>query len=174
MTALFLALLLVGGLVSFFALRKHRIRKKEHQRKRSLYERFSRLGDRKALNFTSQEALNDLLLGVDGRKGKLLVLKTSRNTVYHSFVIDLKEVRHCFVQRRPGAAGNEDENMPTACPAIETVSLCFEFSGEKPPREICFYHHRNNALAEYRERLQKAVNWQVMLLKLSTTANGMV
>jgi len=169
MSTVVVAVILLVVIVAICVLLEGMAKKQKRKTMRTIHERFSRLGAKYSLNFTGQEELNDLLIGFDGIQRKLLVLKTRANTIYHSFVIDLNEIKSCSVKKQYGGIAGGELKTRKLSEYLECILLHFEFK-DKPPKEICFYHHVDNHLSECWEREQKANNWKTILSKLSTAS----
>lgn len=161
--AILVGIILVAG-VLFVRLDKKQKRKAMNQ----LHQRFSRLGTENDLRFSSQESFNDFLLGLDGVHRKLLVLKNLDETVFHSFIVDLNEVKSCSVRKSYGTINGGELKTKKLEQYLEKIVLRFEFINGNPPKEVPFYRHVDNHIYEVGELEQKAKDWEVMLSKMLT------
>src|SRR5690242_9239984 len=100
--------------------------------KKLLY-RFSQLGTEYNLAFSGQEILSNTLMGLDGLKRKLLVMKQSGENAYDILLIDLQTVKHCSVKKYYGAItdGVLRQNEPKQF--LKRLALCIEFQEDIPP-----------------------------------------
>ena len=60
-----------------------------------LLTHFSKLGTENNLSFSSQEILENSIIGLDGIQRKLLILKKIDEDKYDSLLLDLNEVKSC-------------------------------------------------------------------------------
>lgn len=140
--------------------------KQKRKAMNQLRQRFSQLGIKHQLNFSSQETLRDLWMGLDGIQRKLLVLKRQDKDALHSFIIDLNHVSSCSVKKHYGTIQSGELRTKKLEQYLEKIALQFSFTNGQPPREIPFYRHFENALHESRELEQKARDWEAILSKL--------
>src|SRR6478672_107713 len=101
MSTLFVATILVGSVVAIclFLISIHNKHKREAMN--HLLNQFSRSGTENNLGFSSQEVLNNCVLGLDGVNRKILVV-TKQDHDYTSLIIDLNEVKSCVVKKMFG------------------------------------------------------------------------
>ena len=99
MSDLIIAGILIGIIVSISFLLIYIDKHSKRKRMNHLMNRFSELGTRYGVNFTSQAILKDEILGIDGVQRKLLILNTTdKNEISHE-LIDLDELKHCSVKK---------------------------------------------------------------------------
>ena len=60
-----------------------------------LLNHFSKLGTENNLSFSSQEILQNCIIGLDGIQRKLLILKKNDEDKYDSLILDLNDVKSC-------------------------------------------------------------------------------
>ena len=89
MSTILVAAILVGSVVAicFLLISIHNKHKREAMN--NLLKHFSQLGTENNLSFSSQEMLNNCVLGLDGINRKILVV-TKEDNFYGSFIIDLR------------------------------------------------------------------------------------
>ena len=166
MSDLFIAGILIGIIVSISFLLIYIDKHSKRKRMNHLTNRFSELGSRYQVNFTSQAILKDEILGIDGVQRKLLILNTTdKNEMPHE-LIDLDELRHCSVKKLYGSINNGDLKNKKLEQYLEKIVLCFEFHMKKPAIEVSFYNHLKNHLFEIPELEQKAKDWESFLSKM--------
>jgi hypothetical protein len=168
MSTIFVAVVLVGLVAAVCILLVSLDKKQKRKVMRELHLRFSRLGTENKLTFSSQEALKDLLIGLDGIQRKLLVLKRQDNNTFHSFAVDLGNVKSCSVKKYYGTINSGGLKTKKLEQYLEKITLHFEFAGGSPAKEILFYKHFDHHLVEIPELEQKARHWELMLSKLLT------
>ena len=166
MSDLIIAGILIGIIVSISFLLIYIDKHSKRKRMNHLTNRFSELGSRYQVNFTSQAILKDEILGIDGVQRKLLILNTTdKNEMPHE-LIDLDELRHCSVKKSYGSINNGDLKNKKLEQYLEKIVLCFEFHMKKPAIEVSFYNHLKNHLYEISELEQKAKDWESFLSKM--------
>ena len=166
MSDLIIAGILIGIIVSISFLLIYIDKHSKRKRMNHLTNRFSELGSRYQVNFTSQAILKDEILGIDGVQRKLLILNTTdKNEMPHE-LIDLDELRHCSVKKLYGSINNGDLKNKKLEQYLEKIVLCFEFHMKKPAIEVSFYNHLKNHLFEIPELEQKAKDWESFLSKM--------
>ena len=166
MSDLIIAGILIGIIVSISFLLIYIDKHSKRKRMNHLTNRFSELGSRYQVNFTSQAILKDEILGIDGVQRKLLILNTTdKNEMPHE-LIDLDELRHCSVKKSYGSINNGDLKNKKLEQYLEKIVLCFEFHMKKPAIEVAFYNHLKNHLFEISELEQKAKDWESFLSKM--------
>ena len=141
-------------------------KKQKRKRMNLLLNHFSRLGSNNDLTFSSQELLEDCVLGLDGVHRKLLVLTGIDEGAFSNSVIDLDEVKNCSVKKIYRNIKVRDLENKKLEDFLQHMSLHFEFSNEKEPVEIPFYKYTNGGAYPLRELEQKAKHWETILSKM--------
>lgn len=151
-------LLLTGSAVAvlfwmlFYAIRKMR-RKRAHW----LLHQLSECGSRHNLSFSSQELLQNRVLGLDGVHRKLVLLETDDRGMPHVRVIDLDEVAACYVTAQYGGI---EPRRP------ERIGLQFHFKTARAALEIPFFMAGTEAVRHGQQVEQKARDWCVIINKM--------
>jgi len=130
----------------------------------NLLKHFSQLGTENNLNFSSQEVLNNCILGLDGINRKILVV-SREDDFYSSFMIDLNEVKTCTVKKVYGTIKVGDLKNHRLDQYLEKIILQFDLD-RKPSVEIVFYKNHDNHIYETQELEQKARHWEAILSKM--------
>jgi hypothetical protein len=166
MSTLIVAAILVGivtGLcLLFITIDKRAKRKRMHRH----LHRFSELGSKYQLTFSSQEILKKCVIGLDGIHRKILVLQERDGTNYDTSVIDLAEVKGCSVKEQYGTIKSGELKARKLESYLELVVLQLELSNGKGAVEIPFYQHLENHVSEGPVLEQKAKHWEAILSKL--------
>jgi hypothetical protein len=164
MSTILVAAILVGSVVAicFLLISVHNKHKREAMN--NLLKHFSQLGTENNLSFSSQEMLNNCVLGLDGINRKILVV-TKEDNFYGSFIIDLDEVKTCSVKKIYGTIKAGDLKNHKLEQHLEKIVLQFTLNN-KLSAEIVFYQHFLNHIYETQELEHKARHWEAILSKM--------
>jgi hypothetical protein len=130
---------------------------------------FSKLGTENNLSFSSQEILDNCIIGLDGIQRKLLILKKIDKVEYDSILLDLNEVKKCskkniYTRVNIGTAKKEKfENH------LDKIVLDFDFIDNRQPVQILFYEPVTNHVFAMSELEQKAKKWEMILSQITIT-----
>jgi hypothetical protein len=141
-----------------------RNRQKRKAMKKLLY-RFSQLGSEYNLTFSGQEILRDSILGLDGMKRKLLILKKNEAAGDDIKYIDLQNVKHCSVKKYYGTIQAGALKGDALEQYLQRIVLHIEFQVDTPT-EIDFYHHGYEPSSRVREMEIKSGYWGTLLNKM--------
>ena len=166
MSTLLVAAILVGSVVAIciFLISIHNKHKREAMNR--LLNQFSQAGTQNNLSFSSQEVLNNCILGLDGVNRKFLVV-TKQDHDYTALIIDLKDVKNCTVKKMFGTIKADAYNEGKLEQYLEQIVLHFDLGG-KPPVEIVFYKNFENHVYETMELEHKARRWEAIISKMHT------
>ena len=134
-----------------------------------LLNHFSRMGTENNLSFSSQEILQNGMIGLDGVKRKLLVVKRIDEDNYDSLVLDLNEVKTCSkkkIYRSVNIGTGKKERFENQ---IDKIVLAFDFIDNRPPIHISFFDPDTTHIFAMPGLEQKAKNWETILRKLLNT-----
>lgn len=166
MSTLITAILLLGGAVIvcylFISIEKKRNRKERNH----FLKKFSELGSRYELSFSSQEVLSNTIIGMDGMNRKLLVLQYHGNDLYSHSVISLDEVRSCKLDIGETLLEEYGAYELYQNKKVNRIDLSFHFYTPADVVSICFYDETINDEREEEELGQKAKDWEVILSKM--------
>jgi hypothetical protein len=137
--------------------------KRKHMNK--IFHRLSLLGSRHKLNISGQETLNDHLLGLDGLQRKLLILTGIKSGKQNARVIDLADVKNCFLIKEYRKEYSYSNELKLEI-FMERIILRFEFSGRQQPVEVPFYQYNENDISQLSELAKKAKHWETLLSKM--------
>lgn len=154
----FVVLVLFAFLVYFAKKRKR------HQAK-LLLSRLSKLAEEQGLVLSSQDVFSRVAIGLDGIHRKLLVAERVGDHVAETFVIDLHEVRSCSVIKK---YRSDISPIFQLYPAgiLETVSLRFDWTNEKPSTCVNLYSHLHDHQFVAAGLERRAEDWKAVLSKL--------
>jgi hypothetical protein len=164
MSSIITALIIISVTVAiswFVVYIGNRYQKKKRDR---MLRRFSRLGSEHNMSFTSQEILNDCIIGIDGIHKKMLVI-TATGEEYKWMVIDLLTVRSCAVTRLYHSS-NSEMKQPPEDGQLQRVVLRFDLEDGKDSMDIPFFDFSRDHVFRLAELEQKAGNWHACLDKL--------
>jgi hypothetical protein len=167
MSSIFMALIIIGS-VAAITLVLISINNKHQKRKREkLLHRFSQTGTENNMAFTSQEILQDAIIGLDGLNKKLLILESNENDITWT-VINLEEVKACNVKKLYQTTNRGTLKKPELEDHLERIVLQFELKDENRKIEIPFFSFGKNHVFQLAELEQKARYWEASLSKLLT------
>jgi hypothetical protein len=134
-----------------------------------LLTHFSKLGTENNLSFSSQEILQNSIIGLDGIQRKLLILKKNDKNKYDSLVLDLNDMKSCSkkkIYRSVNVGIGKKEKFENQ---IDKIVLAFDFVDNRQPIHISFFDPVTNHVFRMLELEQKANNWETILTKLLNT-----
>ena len=141
-------------------------------RKKAAYEllnRFSKLGTENNLSFSSQEILENCIIGLDGIQRKLLILKEIDKNKYDSILLDLNEVKRCTkknIYTRVNIGTTKQEKFENH---LDKIVLDFDFIDNRQPVQILFFEPVRNHIFAMLELEQKAKKWEAILSQIANT-----
>jgi len=142
------------------------------QRKKTsteLLNHFSKLGTGNNLSFSSQEILENCIIGLDGIQRKLLILKKIDKDEYDSILLDLNEVRKCSkknIYTRVNIGTSKKERFENH---LDKIVLDFDFIDNRQPVQILFFEPITNHVFAMLELEQKAKKWETILSQITNT-----
>ena len=166
MSTLLTAIFLLGGAAVicylFISIEKRRYRKERNQ----FLKKFSVLGSRYELSFSSQEVLSNSIIGMDGMSRKLLIFLDHGNDLFSHTLINLDDVRSTSVEIGETILGEYGAYELYQYKKVNRIDLCFHFYTPRDVIPICFYDETINDEREEEELGQKAKDWEVILSKM--------
>ena len=146
------------------------INNKHRQKKASeLLNHFSKLGTENKLSFSSQEILENCIIGLDGIQRKLLILKKIDKDENDSILLDLNEVKKCSkknIYTRVNIGTNKKERFENH---LDKIVLDFDFIDNRQPVQILFFEPITNHIFAMSELEQKAKKWETILSQIANT-----
>jgi len=143
----------------------------KHRKKTAsgLLNHFSKLGTENKLSFSSQEILENCIIGLDGIQRKLLILKKIDKDEYDSILLDLNEVKRCSkknIYSRVNIGTNKKERFENH---LDKIVLEFDFIDNRQPVQILFFEPITNHVFAMSELEQKAKKWETILSQIANT-----
>ena len=142
------------------------------QRKKTsteLLNHFSKLGTENKLSFSSQEILENCIIGLDGIQRKLLILKKIDKDENDSILLDLNEVKKCSkknIYTRVNIGTSKKERFENH---LDKIVLDFDFIDNRQPVQILFFEPITNHIFAMLELEQKAKKWETILSQIANT-----
>ena len=134
-----------------------------------LLNHFSKLGTENKLSFSSQEILENCIIGLDGIQRKLLILKKIDKDEYDSILLDLNEVKKCSkknIYTRVNIGTSKKERFENH---LDKIVLDFDFIDNRQPVQILFFEPITNHIFAMLELEQKAKKWETILSQIANT-----
>ena len=134
-----------------------------------LLNHFSKLGTENKLSFSSQEILENCIIGLDGIQRKLLILKKIDQDEYDSILLDLNEVKKCSkknIYTRVNIGTSKKERFENH---LDKIVLDFDFIDNRQPVQILFFEPITNHVFAMLELEQKAKKWATILSQITNT-----
>ena len=134
-----------------------------------LLNHFSKLGTENNLSFSSQEILENCIIGLDGIQRKLLILKKIDKDEYDSILLDLNEVKKCSkknIYTRVNIGTSKKERFENH---LDKIVLDFDFIDNRQPVQILFFEPITNHIFAMSELEQKAKKWETILSQIANT-----
>ena len=135
-----------------------------------LLDHFSKLGTENTLSFSSQEILENCMIGLDGKQKKLLILNKNDNVGYVSSLVDLNEVKNCSkrnIYTRVNIGTIKKERFENH---IDKIVLDIDFIDNRQPVQIVFFAPITNHVFAMSELEEKAKKWERILSQITNTS----
>lgn len=146
-------------LIFFFRIINH---EKQKQNRKRLVKLFEKSGVDHHLRFSSQEILNNSIIGFDGRARKFLYIDDKEKET----IIALDDVKNVVVQKRMqpyiniGSKNRRSEQMVTS------IDLSFHFKNKRDPFVITFFSRLHHPPALEKKMYNRAQDWEIILMKM--------
>ena len=166
MSTIIVAAILISVIISICLILVSINNKHRQKTTTELLNHFSNLGIEKNLSFSSQEILENCIIGLDGIQRKLLILNKINEDKYDSRLLDLNEVKTCFkkkIYRSVNIGTKKKEKFENQ---IDKIVLAFEFVDDRQPIHILFFEPIMNHILTMSELEQKAKNWETILSQI--------
>lgn len=164
MSTLMIGAMIIAGTIGIFLLFIAVSNKSAKERNKALLNRFHQSGAEHGLSFSSQEVLNNSMIGLDGVQQKLLVLDFS--TGYTISCIALADVKDCTVKKEYENVDFGNSKKPDIELQIRFTGIEFSFIKRTGTFFLPFYDNRNNSVYERKDLETKAKEWQLILSQL--------
>ncbi len=171
MSTIYTALILVAIITALVGVLASISRREKRKRTIELLDQFKRIGIAKYLSFSSQEILENSVIGLDGIKRKLLVVRKSEDGRFNFLLIDLNQLKNCSMQKfyriiNMGTTKKEEYEKH-----IDKIVLHIELFNGAPADLVCFELIRD-PVTRMHELEEKAAKWERMLSKLIRLKTG--
>jgi len=130
----------------------------KHRRKaaKELVAQFHREGKENNLLISKWEMAGKLIIGLEAGNKTILAFHNHLGQ-HNSYLVDLSKVKNCLKKKIYSSKINSNGKNERQ---VEHISLQFEFTDDRPPVLIAFFHPVNNHLLEMAEMEQKATDWE--------------
>jgi hypothetical protein len=166
MSTIIIAAILISVIISICLILVSVNNKARQKTTASLLAHFRKLGTENSLSFSSQEILENGIIGLDGIQRKLLTLKKIGENKYDSLVLDLNVVKTCSKKKIYRSVNIGTEKKEKFENQIDKIVLAFDFIDNRQPIQISFFDPVTNHIFAMPELEQKAKNWETILTKL--------
>lgn len=127
------------------------------------FQQLSELGSRFNLSFSSQMAIGNKLIALDGIKKSLLVLEPNNKP----FIIELNKVAAVSVKKTYNGIRPGDLNYKGIEQFLKTIELQFVYTNNKGTVSLPFYNCEEDDLHNLPMLERNAKNWQMILSKMT-------
>ena len=131
-----------------------------------LLDRFSRLAVENNLSFSSQEILENALIGLDGIQRRVLFISRTGVDEYASVLIDLNEMKSCSVRNVYSTVNIGTGKERKVEHLLDRIVIEFESRYNAEPIQLTFFQQMVNHFSGMKELEQKATSWESILSKL--------
>lgn len=169
MSAIIVAAIIISLVVSICLILISIDNKQREKTTTELLNHFSKLGTENKLSFSSQEILENCIIGLDGIQRKLLVLKKIDKDEYDSILLDLNDVKHCTkrnIYTRINIGTSKKERFENH---IDKIVLDFDFIDNRQRVQILFFELVANDIFSMSELEQKAKKWETIVSQITNT-----
>jgi len=163
MWTILVAFILIAIIAAFSVVIVKLNKKDSNKRRTALLNRFRQLVRENDLSITDKEFLGDLVIGLDGSKRKLLIVKRGNNDDHDSVVINLNEITSSAKREVYGRVYPEKYAVLSNVLQLERIVLEIQFEDEREPIQISFYDYIDNSYHDLSERKQKVKRWETLL-----------
>ena len=169
MSTIIVAAFIISVIISICLILVSINNKQRRKTSTELLTHFSKLGTENNLSFSSQEILENWIIGLDGIQRKLLILKKIGKEEYDSILLDLNEVKNCTkrnIYTRVNIGTNKKEKFENH---LDKIVLDFDFIDNRQPVQILFFKPVSNHIFAMLELEQKAKKWETILSQIANT-----
>lgn len=131
----------------------------------NLLRKLSREGAANHLTFSSQEILQNKVLGIDGIHRKIMILE-KKEDAYYSSIISLDEVHDCQVVNNSDLINRNNLKKSRSESSPANLELRFDLNNHTQPVSIIFSNGITNSKKEFTFLKAKAEYWCVMFSKM--------
>jgi len=135
------------------------------------YLRFSELGSRLNVSFSSYEAIGNKIIGMDGIKRKVLVAEKNNGLNLRN-IIELSKVIAITVKKIYTSIKAGELKKRKMEDFLQSIHLHFQFEEEKESVVLPFYERKINKVHDLPRLEKKAGNWQRVLSKMISKQNS--
>ena len=162
MSTLLIAAVLLAAIIVIVVFLISIDRKQKRNAMNTFFNCLSEAGSLHKLNFTSQEFLNNIALGLDAPQRRLLILTRVDRDIYRDRIINLDHVQCCSVKKNYGYINTGDLKTNKQEKHLEKIMLHMSlYDGSST--DISFYSHINDPISRAIETEEKAKRWEAII-----------
>jgi len=135
------------------------------------YAELSELGSRLNLSFSSQLAIGDKIMALDGVKRCLFLLDTGNGSKH---VIDLNKVAVITLKKSYGSIDHEELKYKGMNAFLESMELQFEFVDNDNTIILPFYDCNTDKQTDRLKLVKNGENWHRMLSKMLESGSNKI
>jgi len=164
MSTLLIGAMVIAGTVAIFMLFIFVNKQNSNRQNKALLSAFNHTGAVRGLSFSSQQVLNNKIIGLDGLRQQLLILDfAGDNTVTQ---LPLDEVKDCTIKKSYKSVDYGNAKKSAIEQELQSIAVEFTFKNRPGNFTLSFYDSKLNSVYEMAELEAKARDWQVLLSKL--------
>ncbi|KAA9038000.1 hypothetical protein FW778_14630 [Ginsengibacter hankyongi] len=165
MSTLLIAAVLIAAIIAIVVFLISIDKKQKQNAMNTFFNCLSKTGSLNKLNFTSQEFLNNIAIGLDAPQRKLLILTRVDRDVYRDRIINLDHVQCCSVKKNYDYINAGDLKTNRLEKHLEEIVLHMNlYDGSSA--DIPFYSHINDHISRVIETEEKAKRWEAIISSL--------
>jgi hypothetical protein len=165
MATLIIAAALVAAIAAICLLIISFDKKQKRNAMNIFLNRLSQAGSSNNLNFTSQELLNDIAIGLDAPHRKLLILTRFKSGEYFNTIIDVENIQSCLVKKEYGFINAGTLKTDKLEKHLKEIALHIELYNYNSA-DVPFYNHIDNTVSQADEMEKKAKKWETIITTL--------
>ena len=170
MSTIYTALILVAIIIALVGILASLSRREKRKKTIELLDQFRRIGIAKNLSFSSQEVLENSVIGLDGIKRKLLIVEKSKDGRFNFLHVDLNQLKNCTAKRFYRSVNMGTGKREEYEKHLDKIVLHIElFNGE--PADLVFFDPLRDPTTRMHELEEKAAKWEGVLSKLVRLQN---
>ena len=165
MSTLLIAAVLIAAIIAIVVFLISIDRKQKRNAMNTFFNCLSETGSLNKLNFTSQEFLNNIAIGLDAPQRRLLILTRVDHDIYRDRIINLDHVQCCAVKKNYGYINTGDLKANKLEKQLQEIVLHMNlYDGSSA--DISFYNHINDPISRVIETEEKAKRWEAVISPL--------
>lgn len=166
MSTFIVAAILISGIIIISLILVSVNNKHRQKTTAALLTQFSRLGTEKNLSFSTQEILENCIIGLDEIKRKLLILNKIDKDKYEPLLLNLDEVKNCSKMKVYRSVNMGTKKKKKFENQLDKIVLVFDFIDNRQPVHVVFFEPFADHILTMSDLEQKAQNWETILSQI--------